>query len=99
MTTAPIDLSSPEARDAARLAAGLDLRTRAWIDGAHVDALDGETFSCVNPATGEELARVAACGAADVDRAVAGARAAFESGVWRDEAPSSARRCWPASPG
>ena len=34
MTTAPIDLSSPEARDAARLATGLDLRTRARIDGA-----------------------------------------------------------------
>jgi acyl-CoA reductase-like NAD-dependent aldehyde dehydrogenase len=92
VTTALTDLRSPDARDAARLAGALDLRTRAWIDGAHVDAADGKTFPCVNPATGDELARVAACGATDIDRAVAGARAAFESGAWRDAAPKQRKK-------
>ncbi len=86
------DLKRPEARDSRSLAAGLDIRTQAWIDGAYVDAASGETFACVNPATGEELARIAACDVADVDRAVAGARAAFDSGVWRDVAPKQRKR-------
>jgi len=71
---------------------GVDLRTQAFIDGAYVDAVSGETFDCVNPATGEVLAAVAACDAADVDRAVRGARAAFESGVWSRSAPKHRKR-------
>ncbi len=90
--TALADLDNPEARDSDRLAAGLDIRTQAWIDGAYVDAASGETFACVNPATGGELARIAACDVEDVDRAVAGARAAFDSGVWRDAGPKQRKR-------
>ncbi|WP_423196114.1 MULTISPECIES: aldehyde dehydrogenase [unclassified Cupriavidus] len=60
----------------------LRIPARAYIDGAWTDAADGATFDCINPATGERLARVAACGAADIDRAVAAARRAFEAGVW-----------------
>ena len=70
----------------------LDLRTQAFVDGAYVDAVSGETFDCVNPATGETLAAVAACDEADVDRAVRGARAAFESGVWSRGAPKERKR-------
>lgn len=44
-------------------ATALDIRAQAFIDGAYVDALSGETFECVNPATGEVLAEVAACDA------------------------------------
>ena len=40
--------------------AGLDIRSRAFIDGAHVDAVSGETFDCVSPITGEVVAQVAA---------------------------------------
>ncbi|MFM8999935.1 MAG: aldehyde dehydrogenase family protein [Actinomycetota bacterium] len=54
-----------------------------WIGGAWVDPRDGATFPTVNPATEEELAIVAEGGPADVDAAVAAARAAFEGG-WRD---------------
>ena len=36
----------------------------------------------MNPATGETIAEVAEAGTADLDRAVAAARAAFESGPW-----------------
>ncbi|HEV3404409.1 MAG TPA: aldehyde dehydrogenase [Gaiellaceae bacterium] len=67
--------------------AALDIRTQAFIDGAYVDALSGATFDCVNPATGETLGQVAACDTDDVDRAVRGAHAAFESGVWSRLAP------------
>jgi gamma-glutamyl-gamma-aminobutyraldehyde dehydrogenase/4-guanidinobutyraldehyde dehydrogenase/NAD-dependent aldehyde dehydrogenase len=90
--TTMTDLDAPEARDAQRLAEQLDIRTRAWIDGAYVDAAGGETFPRVNPATGRVIAHVAACDAADVERAVRGARAAFESGVWRDAAPKERKK-------
>jgi acyl-CoA reductase-like NAD-dependent aldehyde dehydrogenase len=86
------ELEAPEARDVRRLAESLDIRTKAWIDGEYVDAVSGETFPVVNPATGLELARVAAGDAADVDRAVAGARAAFESGEWSRAAPKQRKR-------
>jgi acyl-CoA reductase-like NAD-dependent aldehyde dehydrogenase len=52
------------------------------INGEWVNAASGETFETVNPADGQVLARVAAAGEADVDRAVAAARAAFEGGPW-----------------
>ena len=64
------------------LAAALDLPQNAWIDGAYRPAISGKTFDTVNPATGVVLGTVAACGAADVDFAVAKAREAFEDGRW-----------------
>jgi acyl-CoA reductase-like NAD-dependent aldehyde dehydrogenase len=70
----------------------LDLRTQAFVDGAYVDAASGATFDCVNPATGETLAPVAACDTEDVDRAVSGARRAFDSGVWSRSAPKQRKR-------
>ena len=71
---------------------GLDIRAQAFIDGSYVDAASGETFDCVSPIGGEVLAKVAACDAEDVDRAVAGARAAFESGVWSRLAPKKRKK-------
>ena len=85
-------LDAPEARDAGRLVAELDIRTHAWIDGKPVEALSGESFPRINPATGVEIAQVAACDAADVDAAVRGARAAFESGVWAHAAPRQRKK-------
>jgi acyl-CoA reductase-like NAD-dependent aldehyde dehydrogenase len=73
-------------------ATATDIRNQAFIDGEYVDALSGATFDCVNPATGESLAQVAACDADDVDRAVRGARAAFESGAWSRLAPKKRKR-------
>ncbi len=51
------------------------------IGGEGVDALDGQTFDVLNPATGKVIARAPLGGKADVDRAVAAARKAFE-GPW-----------------
>ena len=64
------------------IAASLELPQNAWIDGAYRPAISGKTFETVNPATGEVLGTVAACGKDDVDFAVARAREAFEDGRW-----------------
>jgi len=42
-----------------------------------------------DPATGREISRVADAGAEDVNRAVAAARAAFESGPWPEMSPAA----------
>ncbi|MBS1843181.1 MAG: aldehyde dehydrogenase [Actinobacteria bacterium] len=70
-----------------KLAAEVEIPTRAFIDGGLVEAQGGGTFDCVSPIDGRILAQVAACGAADVNRAVAGARAAFDSGIWSRRSP------------
>ena len=74
------------------LASSVDVPRRALVDGEHADALSGETFECRSPVDGRLLADVAACGAVDVDRAVAGARAVFESGRWATAAPRERKR-------
>jgi succinate-semialdehyde dehydrogenase/glutarate-semialdehyde dehydrogenase len=51
-------------------------RTRAYIDGAWVDADSGETFEVRNPGTGELLAEVPRCGAAETRRAIEAAETA-----------------------
>ena len=58
------------------------------IDGKWVPAQSGKTFPVVDPSTGGPIARVAEADAADVDRAVAAARRAFDSGPWARMAPS-----------
>jgi acyl-CoA reductase-like NAD-dependent aldehyde dehydrogenase len=68
-------------------AAKLAIRGQAFIDGRYVDAASGATFDSINPATGRFLAKVAACDQADVDRAVANARATFNKGGWSRLAP------------
>ncbi|HEX8136652.1 MAG TPA: betaine-aldehyde dehydrogenase [Pyrinomonadaceae bacterium] len=52
-----------------------------FIDGKFVDAESGKTFTTPNPATGETLAEVAEADKADIDKAVAAARRAYE-GKW-----------------
>lgn len=69
------------------LASTLKPGGQAYIDGAFCDAADGATFETVNPATGEVLAEVAHCKAADVDRAVAAARRVFNEGTWSRAEP------------
>ncbi|HET6380325.1 MAG TPA: gamma-aminobutyraldehyde dehydrogenase [candidate division Zixibacteria bacterium] len=52
---------------------------RMFIDGEWSEAASGETTEIINPATEEVIATVPRGDANDVDRAVAAARAAFES--------------------
>ncbi len=60
---------------------------QALIGGQRLSAESGATFDAINPATRQVLARVSACGAAEVDLAVAAARRAFEHGPWARMAP------------
>ena len=83
-------------RDAAhwrKLADEVRPEGRAFIDGAYVDAVCGETFDSVDPATGAVLGKVAAGGAADVDRAVAAAR---RKGSLVAFDPNYRPRLWPS---
>jgi gamma-glutamyl-gamma-aminobutyraldehyde dehydrogenase len=76
----------------AALAEGLALPRTAFIDGGFRAAKSGATFATVNPATGQTLAEVSACGAEDVDFAVAKAREAFEDGRWSRLHPAERKR-------
>ena len=69
------------------IASKLDFEGRAFIDGKYVDAIDGQKFENINPATGEVLCTVAKCNNKDVDLAVKSSRKAFESGVWSRTSP------------
>lgn len=65
---------------------------RALIDGKRVNARDGQTFESISPVDGRILTVVARCSAADVDAAVAAARAAFEDTRWSGLAPAQRKR-------
>lgn len=55
---------------------------KLFIDGEYVDALSGETFESINPATNEKLALVANGSEQDAKRAIQSAKTAYDSGVW-----------------
>jgi acyl-CoA reductase-like NAD-dependent aldehyde dehydrogenase len=50
---------------------------KMWIGGKYIDAESGKTFGVINPATGEEIARVPLGGQAEVNKAVQAATRAF----------------------
>jgi succinate-semialdehyde dehydrogenase/glutarate-semialdehyde dehydrogenase len=52
---------------------------RARVGDAWIQSDSGETIAVVNPATGEPIGTVPACGAAETARAIAAAAKAFES--------------------
>ncbi|MGH3664773.1 MAG: aldehyde dehydrogenase [Egibacteraceae bacterium] len=62
------------------------------IGGQEVPAASGETLPVLNPATGDVVARVAAAGPEDIERAVAAACAAFQRGDWSQRPPSQRAR-------
>ncbi|TDP01895.1 aldehyde dehydrogenase [Marinomonas balearica] len=64
----------------------------AYIDGAYVSAVNGETFDCINPTDELLLAKVASCDEDDVNVAVETAKNAFKSGVWSTMAPGKRKR-------
>lgn len=64
-----------EIAEAARVAT--DIRNCAYIDGGWVPVSGNEILPVVDPSSGETVAEVVAGTAADLDRAVAAARAAF----------------------
>src|SRR3546814_20835469 len=59
---------------------------RLFIGGEWVAPIDGGVRPSIDPSTGEAWGDVAYGGRADIDRAVAEAKAAFE-GAWRRKPP------------
>jgi acyl-CoA reductase-like NAD-dependent aldehyde dehydrogenase len=74
------------------LAAPLRPEGRALIGGRLTAAASGQTFDKHSPIDGRLIAPVARCAQADVDAAVAAARAAFEAGHWRRAEPKERKR-------
>lgn len=68
------------------------VRTQAFINGQFVDAEQQQVFDNLNPANGQLLNHIAACSAADVDKAVTAARTAFNQGVWSRMEPRERKR-------
>jgi len=62
--------------------------TKLLINNRWVASRSGKTFPTVNPSTGEEICQIAEADAADVDIAVAAARAAFEEGRLSADLPT-----------
>jgi betaine-aldehyde dehydrogenase len=61
---------------------GIEDKDRLFIGGEWVAPDSTETIEVISPHTEEVIASVPHANAADVDRAVAAAREAFDSGVW-----------------
>jgi len=57
-------------------------QTKLLINNKWVDPVEGKTFTTLNPANGEVIAKVAEGTGRDVDIAVKAARAALENGPW-----------------
>lgn len=76
MWTIPPRAEAIEQRDRLRLP------SRMLIDGEPCAALSGEELAVLSPSDGNRFAGVPRAAAADVDRAVAAARKAFDTGPW-----------------
>lgn len=85
MTATPIATQPPPS---ATVAAFLRRRPQLLINGEWQSARSGQELPVVDPATGARIASVADAGVEDVDRAVAAARAAFDSGPWPEFLPA-----------
>lgn len=68
-------------------AAAINPKTRLFIDGKFVEAVDGQRFNPVNPATGQPITEMALGTAKDIDLAVKAARWAYKNSVWSRKSP------------
>jgi acyl-CoA reductase-like NAD-dependent aldehyde dehydrogenase len=73
-------------------AAAIAFDGRALIGGQRIAAQSGETFDCVSPIDGRTLTQVARGRGADIDAAVASARAAFDDRRWCGMAPAARKK-------
>ena len=62
------------------------------IDGKSVPAASGRSLVVISPIDGKRLTSIAEGGAADIDHAVAAARAAFDEGKWSRAAPAERKK-------
>lgn len=68
--------------DWSRQAQALKIDTRAFVNGARVEALSSGRFDSVNPHDGTIVASLPSCSEVEVDLAVKAARQSFEDGAW-----------------
>jgi len=68
--------------------ADLYSRPEVFVGGRWLPSADGTEHKVVNPASGEVLGSVVLAGVADVEAAIAAARASFDAGVWAYRSPS-----------
>ena len=62
------------------------------IDGKHVPASDGSTMDILSPINGQILTQVARGTTADMEAAIASARAAFEDRRWAGQSPAARKQ-------
>src|SRR5579885_2094177 len=86
------DTMTTSATDPTEIAFLRQQPVKMLICGQWVPAASGKTFATINPATGTVLAQVAEGESEDINRAVAAARKAFESGPWPKLTPSQRGR-------
>ncbi len=73
-------------------AAALRIDGRSVIGGQRVAAASGETFAKTSPIDGRVLGDIARGRAADIDAAVAAARAAFSDARWAGQSPAARKK-------
>jgi len=70
-----------------------DVRTyQMYINGEWVDSASNRTMAIIDPSTEEVMAHVPSGNAEDINRAVAAAKAAFETGPWASSTPQDRGR-------
>ncbi|HTW97167.1 MAG TPA: aldehyde dehydrogenase family protein, partial [Acidimicrobiales bacterium] len=74
---------APESRSIVQLRSSYGL----FIGGEFVEPVSGKSFETVSPSSEEVLAEIAEAGPADVDRAVAAARRAYDE-IWAQMRPA-----------
>ena len=87
MTSAAV-LEKPQVPSLEKARAFAASKHRLFIGGRWVEPLEGKYFASHNPATGSKHADIAEADQADVDSAVAAARAAMDNPEWSEMKPS-----------
>ena len=62
------------------------------IDGKALHSSNGETLDVISPIDGTPLSKIQNAAQEDVDRAVAAARNAFETGIWSNQPPAARKK-------
>ena len=86
MNASPASIA-PQPEPSAAAARFLKRAHKLFIGGEWVESKSSKRIPVMDPATGREISSVADANAADIERAVAAARQAFEKGPWPDMLP------------
>jgi phenylacetaldehyde dehydrogenase len=85
VVSAAVIASQP--RPSAAIAEFLKRGPRLFVGGEWVEATSDDSIAVIDPATGAQISSIAGASRRDIERAVASARAALESGPWAEMLP------------